>query len=154
MMFNRRMILGACASFMGMHLLGKGASIARAQERAVAAYDVDLEELVKAFPAEGGSPSLPTLLARFGGWMAGKPWRSIGAFDLTVEWSDAHFPGAEIHYDEFALFIRLPDGSAVGYWLAGRHLADAPIVLLGSEGDFATLAPNLEALLARIALGV
>ena len=40
-----------------------------------------------------------------------------------------------------------------GYWLAGRQFADAPIVLLGSEGDFTTLAPNLEALLARIALG-
>jgi hypothetical protein len=47
----------------------------------------------------------------------------------------------------------VPDGSSVGYWLADHDLAHAPIVLLGSEGNYATLAPNLETLLARIALG-
>jgi hypothetical protein len=49
--------------------------------------------------------------------------------------------------------MRLPDGSSVGYWLADRDLAHAPLVVLGSEGAFAALAPNLETLLARIALG-
>jgi len=97
--------------------------------------------------------TLPPLLRRFGGWMAGKPWRSLGAFDLSTEWSDSHFPYAEFLYDQFALFIRLPDGSSVGYWLADRPLAEAPIIILGSEGAFAALAPSLEALLARIALG-
>ena len=59
----------------------------------------------------------------------------------------------KFYYDQFALFIKLPDGSSVGYWLAARDLAQTPIVLLGSEGAYATLAPDLETLLARIALG-
>jgi hypothetical protein len=153
MMISRRKIMAACASFIGLHVLQRRAWAAEAQGRAAATYQVDLGELIKAFPSEAGSPALPTLLSRFGEWMAGKPWRSIGAFDLAVEWSDGHIRGGEFYYDQFALFIRLPDGSSVGYWLDGRDLAEAPIVLLGSEGDFVTLAADLEARLARIALG-
>jgi len=144
-------MLAAGASLVAMSVAGGRARAAEAQEQAV--YQVDLDELVKAFPGQVRPASLPPLLARFGGWLAGKPWRSVGAFDLTVEWSDAGFPGGELFYDRFALFIRLPDGSPAGYWLAGRDPAEAPIVLLGSEGDSVRLAPNLDTLLARIALG-
>jgi hypothetical protein len=154
-MLNRRRIMTACASLMAMRAVRKATwtTIAEAQEKKVTAYQVDLDELVKAFPNQADASSLPPLLRRFGGWMAGKPWRSIGAFDLAVRWSDLNLQGGEFYYDQFALFIKLPDGSSVGYWLAGGDLAQAPIVLLGSEGDYATLAPNLETLLARIALG-
>jgi hypothetical protein len=152
MMVSRRKIMTACASLIGTCVLRKREWTAKAEEKAPV-YKVDLSELVKAFPGQPGSAALPPLLRRFGEWMSGKPWRSIGAFDLSVQWSDNHFPGGEIFYDSFALFIRLPDGSSVGYWLADHDLAHAPIVLLGSEGEFATIAPNLETLLARIALG-
>jgi hypothetical protein len=153
MVLNRRKIIAVCASVMGIHAVRKAAWTADAQAKKKTAYQVDLDELVKAFPSQAGSASLPPLLRRFGEWMAGKPWRSIGAFDLAVRWSDLNVPGGEFYYDQFALFIKLPDGSSVGYWLAGRDLAQAPIVFLGSEGAYATLAPNLETLLARIALG-
>ena len=152
-MLNRRKIIAAGASsFLGGHVASVGTRAAQAQVRAVT-YRVDLDDLAKAFPRRAGSGSLPPLLRRFGEWMAGRPWQSIGAFDLAVRWSDLNFPGGEFYYDQFALFIKLPDGSSVGYWLAGRELAQAPIVLLGSEGTNVTIAPNLETLLARIALG-
>jgi len=150
-MVSRRKIVAACASLIGMCVFRKGAWAAEAGRTPV--YEVDLNELAKAFPGQPGAVSLPPLLRRFGEWMSGKPWRSIGAFDLDVRWSDDHFPGGEFYYDSFALFIKLPDGSSVGYWLAESDLAHAPIVVLGSEGEFATIAPNLETLLARIALG-
>jgi hypothetical protein len=151
MMVSRRKIVAACASLIGMCVFRKGAWAAEAGRTPV--YEVDLNELAKAFPGQPGAVSLPPLFRRFGEWMSGKPWRSIGAFDLDVRWSDDHFPGGEFYYDSFALFIKLPDGSSVGYWLAESDLAHAPIVVLGSEGEFATIAPNLETLLARIALG-
>ena len=116
-------------------------------------YEVDLDELRRAFPNRSGPASLPALLTRFGKWLGGKPWRSVGSFDLALQWSDSGFPGGERHYDEFALVIRLPDGSAAGYWLAGGDVADAPIVLFGSEGQHEVLAPDLATLIARIALG-
>lgn len=153
MRLNRREIIAACAALVGTRAVRRGVRAAETEKKPVETYQVDFDELVKAFPNGTDPSSLPPLLARLGEWMNGKPWRSIGAFDLALRWSDTHFPGAEFQYDQFALIIRLPDGSAVGYWLAGRDPAHAPIVLLGSEGDFATLAPDLETLLARIALG-
>lgn len=85
--------------------------------------------------------------------MADKPWRSVGMFDISPEWTDSHFAGAEHHYAQFALFIRLPDGSSAGYWLGSGVPGPPPIVVLGSEGQNTTLAPDLETLLARIAFG-
>jgi hypothetical protein len=124
-MLDRRTIIAAWACFMGMHVVRSATRTALARETAVPVYHVDLDELVKAFPRPADSSSLPPLLDRFGKWMAGKPWRSIGAFDLAVQWSDIHFAGGEFHYDQFALFMRMPDGSSVGYWLADRDLAHA-----------------------------
>ena len=152
-MFSRRDVLAACASIVGMRALGEASWAAKAQERAVAVYQVDIEELGQAFPGGSDMSRLPRLLVRFGEWLAGKPWRSVGGFDLDVRWSDLGFAGGEFFYDQFALFIKLADGSSVGYWLADRDLARAPIVVLGSEGDDALLAPDLETFLARIALG-
>jgi hypothetical protein len=151
-MLNRREFMATCASLAALPFPPGAIAAAKAQEKSVT-YQVNFDELAKAFPGSGGASALPPLLHHFGEWMRGKPWQSIGAFDLSPEWSDARFPAGELFYDKFALFIRLPTGSAVGYWLAGNDLSDAPIVLLGSEGEYQTLAPNLETLLARIALG-
>jgi hypothetical protein len=153
MKLSRRSIVTGLASFAALPLLGRDARTAQAAEQAMPIYRVDLNELVKAFPGQSARASLPPLLSHLGAWMAGKPWRSIGAFDLALQWSDTGFVGGELHYDDFALFIRLPDGSAAGYWLIGRDPADSPIVLLGSEGDHAMLAPDLATLIARIAVG-
>ena len=55
--------------------------------------------------------------------------------------------------NEFGLFMRLPDGSAVGTWYPDAgDAALAPVVLIGSEGQHEMLAPTLEAFLAKIAL--
>ncbi len=74
-------------------------------------------------------------------------------FDLAPGWPDYYFPGSEAFFDDFALFMQMPDGSSAGYWLYERNeIEDAPIVLLDSEGQFEDLAPNLECLLAGIVL--
>ncbi len=117
---------------------------------------VDLDELANAFPDRARSPedSIPPLLKTFGTWLNGEPWELVGAFDLSVKWSDYYFPGGEHFYDDFALFIRFPEGSAAGFWLPDQtEIKNAPIVLLDSEGQFETLAANLESVLAGIALG-
>ena len=150
-MFDRRRLMSWAAGAMATV-----PAAARAQQRAggrVQTYSVDLDGLAKAFPERALANGLPASRRRFGIWLHGKPWGAVGTFDLTTRWSDAYFPGAEARYDDFALFIRLPDGSSAGYWLAGGDPARAPIVLLGSEGERAVLAPDIETLIARIALG-
>src|SRR6516225_4403883 len=119
MPLSRRSIVAALAAVAGGSLLARRPPIAKAEEQAMPTYEVDLDELRRAFPNRSGPASLPALLTRFGKWLGGKPWRSVGSFDLALQWSDSGFPGGERHYDEFALVIRLPDGSAAGYWLAG-----------------------------------
>ena len=55
--------------------------------------------------------------------------------------------------DQFALFARLPEGSVVGAWYGiGGRAANAPIVVLGSEGQHEIIAASLEGLLAKIAM--
>jgi hypothetical protein len=50
---------------MGLHAVRNSTWTAQAQERTVATYQVDLNELVKAFPSQAGSSALLTLLSRF-----------------------------------------------------------------------------------------
>src|ERR1700735_738083 len=83
-MLNRRKLMAACAFFIGIPVVRNGACPTLAQESVVATYQVDLDELLKAFPNRAHSSSPPPLLARFGEWLSGKPWRSVGAFDLAV----------------------------------------------------------------------
>ncbi len=55
--------------------------------------------------------------------------------------------------NDLALFLHLPDGSAVGSWcLPAIGPEDAPIVVLASEGQREILASSLAGLLAKIAL--
>jgi hypothetical protein len=55
---------------------------------------------------------------------------------------------------DFALFLRLPEGSLVGAWYGGGvDVANPPIVVIGSEGQTEIVAASLDSLLARIALG-
>jgi hypothetical protein len=114
-------------------------------------YHVDLDSVRRAFPP---ATEAPALLVDFASWLAGRPWGSVGCFDLAGRFSDQApiVDGSPLRGD-FALFMRLPEGSVVGAWYrSGAGPADAPIVLLGSEGEHEILAASLESLLAKIAL--
>jgi hypothetical protein len=115
-------------------------------------YRIDLDSIRRAFPP---GTEAPPLLIDFARWLEGRPWGSVGCFDLVGQFSDNApiVDGSPLRRD-FALFMRLPEGSVVGAWLpfATQH-ASASIVVLGSEGQHKILAASLESLLARIALG-
>lgn len=112
-------------------------------------YPIDLDSIHGAFPPGIEAPSL---LVDFAGWLKGRPWGSVGCFSLQGQFAD-HAPivdGSPLR-DRFSLFMRLPDGSAVGGWYgAGLDRDNPPIVGLGSEGDYELLAPSLDGLLARL----
>jgi hypothetical protein len=114
-------------------------------------YHIDLDSVSRAFPP-GTEP--PPLLLDFAAWLTGRPWGSVGCFDLIGQFSDdAPILDGSLLRNDFALFLRLPEGSVVGTWYgAGPDAANAPIVVLGSEGQNEILAASLEGLLAKIAL--
>ncbi|MCK1653870.1 hypothetical protein IVA88_20845 [Bradyrhizobium sp. 149] len=112
-------------------------------------YPIDLDSIRGAFPPGIEAPSL---LIDFAGWLKGRPWGSVGCFSLQGQFSDQApiFDGSPLR-DRFSLFMRLPDGSAVGGWYgAGLDRDNPPIVGLGSEGDHELLAPSLDGLLAKL----
>lgn len=112
-------------------------------------YPIDLDSIRDAFPP---GIEAPPLLVDFAGWLNGRPWGSVGCFSLQGQFSDQApiFDGSPLR-DRFALFMRLPDGSAVGGWYgAGLDRDDPPMVGLGSEGDYELLAPSLDGLLAKL----
>jgi hypothetical protein len=113
-------------------------------------YHIDLDSIRRAFPP---GTEVPPLLLDFAGWLEGRPWGSVGCFDLRGQFADTApvFDSSPLR-DKFALFMRLPDGSAVGAWYgAGLDQSNPPIVGLGSEGDYAILAPSLDGLIGRLA---
>ncbi|MEY9346907.1 hypothetical protein ABIF65_003613 [Bradyrhizobium japonicum] len=112
-------------------------------------YPIDLDSIRGAFPPGIEAPSL---LVDFADWLNGRPWGSVGRFSLQGQFSDQApiFDGSPLR-DRFSLFMRLPDGSAVGGWYgAGLDRDNPPIVGLGSEGDYELLAPSLDGLLAKL----
>jgi hypothetical protein len=113
-------------------------------------YHIDLDSIRRAFPP-GTEP--PPLLLDFAAWLTGRPWGSVGRFELVGQFSDAApILDGSLLRNHFALFMRLPEGSVIGAWYgAGLDAANAPIVMLGSEGQNDILAASLEGLLARIA---
>lgn len=112
-------------------------------------YPIDLDSIRGAFPP---GIEAPPLLVDFAGWLEGRPWGSVGCFALQGQFAD-HAPivdGSPLR-DRFSLFMRLPDGSAVGGWYgAGLDRDNPPIVGLGSEGAYELLAPSLDGLLAKL----
>lgn len=114
-------------------------------------YHIDIDSIRRAFPP---GTEVPPLLLGFAGWLEGRPWGSVGCYGLMGQFSDGApiVDGSPLR-DKFALFMRLPEGSEVGAWYgAGPDQSDAPIVVLGSEGQYDVLAPSLRGLLAKIAL--
>ncbi|HEX8417363.1 MAG TPA: hypothetical protein VF641_07135, partial [Methylobacterium sp.] len=114
-------------------------------------YVVDWEQVRRAFPP-GLEP--PALLRGFGAWLGGRPWGSVGCFDLSGSLSEeAPIVDGSPLRREFGLFLHLPDGGKAGFWYRpGHDPRQAPIVGLGSDGEAAVLASSLEGFLARLAL--
>ncbi|UWU65589.1 hypothetical protein ACNJYD_19010 [Bradyrhizobium sp. DASA03005] len=112
-------------------------------------YPIDLDSIRGAFPP---GIEAPPLLVDFAAWLKGRPWGSVGCFSLQGQFSDSApiVDGSPLR-ERFSLFMRLPDGSAVGGWYgAGLDRDNPPIVGLGSEGDYELLAPSLDGLLAKL----
>ncbi|WP_407112120.1 hypothetical protein [Bradyrhizobium sp. LMG 9283] len=112
-------------------------------------YPIDLDSIRGAFPP---GIDAPPLLVDFAVWLEGRPWGSVGRFSLQGQFSDSApiVDGSPLR-DRFSLFMRLPDGSAVGGWYgAGLDRDNPPIVGLGSEGDYRLLAPSLDGLLTKL----
>lgn len=125
--------------------------IERATALSDSVYRIDTNSIRRAFPP-GIEPS--PLLLDFAAWLEGRPWGTVGCFDLLGNFAETApiVDGGPLR-DNFALFARLPEGSVVGAWNpVGCDMATAPIVVLGSEGQHQILAGSLEGLLAKIAL--
>src|SRR3954468_18237520 len=114
-------------------------------------YPIDLASLRRAFPP---GIEAPPLLLDFAGWLDGRPWGSVGCFSLVGDFPAlAPIVDGSPLRDQCALFARLPEGSVVGCWYGtGGRAANAPIVVLGSEGQHEIIAASLEGLLAKIAV--
>ena len=114
-------------------------------------YPIDIDSIRRAFPP---GTEVPPLLIDFAGWLKGRDWGNAGCYELVGDFSDnAPIVDGSPLRDQFALFARLPEGSVVGAWYgAGTSAANAPIVVLGSEGQYEIIAASLEGLLAKIAI--
>jgi hypothetical protein len=93
------------------------------------------EELNKAFPADVEVPPELTALARYqesvADFYSGQFELSANC-DAALSWFDGDVSAAA----HFVTFGQESDGSLIAFWCyAGRHLAKAPIVFLGSEGE-------------------
>jgi hypothetical protein len=114
-------------------------------------YHIDLDSVRRAFPLHTEAPAL---LLDFARWLEGRPWGTVGCFDLVGKFAEQApiVDGSPLRND-FALFCHLPEGSAVGMWCRQDcPIEAAPIVVLGSEGQHQIIAPSLAGLLAKIAL--
>jgi len=113
-------------------------------------YPVDIDSIRRAFP-----PGLeaPPLLIDFAGWLKDRSWGNVGCYSLVGDFSDnAPVVDGSPLRDKFALFARLPEGSVVGAWYgAGTSPDNAPIVVLGSEGEHEIIAASFAGLFAKIA---
>jgi hypothetical protein len=114
-------------------------------------YHIDVGSVRRAFPLH---IEAPRLLLDFATWLDGRPWGSVGCFDLVGQFSEqAPIVDGSLLRNDLALFLSLPEGSAVGAWCRpALGIEDAPIVVLGSEGQLEILASSLAGLLAKVAL--
>ena len=117
------------------------------------AIDVDLTSVIAHLPA---GAKLPATFEPFGAWLAKQTRGAVGWFDgiagepLPRELLPDETDLARAH-SGLAVFLALPDGSKLALWYYG---ADEPaVVLLGSEGELATVEVTFRAFLDRLARG-
>lgn len=101
-----------------------------------------------------GARKAPPLLNELGDWLRQQPYGSVGHFELVNEevpreWDPAN---AERLQKAARAFVHLPDGSMLAL-LTREAKQPAAVVLLGSEGETATVALSLEAFLGDLARG-
>jgi hypothetical protein len=106
--------------------------------------------VVRLDPAPDGH-QIPPLLADLAAWIGEQPHGSLGWFDaLAVEPIPTQWDpdtADRVNRAGFA-FLHLPDGSLLA--LLRHHLSAPPaVVLLGSEGETATIANSLEEFVLR-----
>lgn len=97
---------------------------------------------------------MPTVIRSVVDYVKNKPWMSLGATRLVGDRMDDFWieNGADL-WQDFGIFMRLPDGSRVAQWFQKRDAASVPpIVYIGSEGEMEILSSSLEAFLATWAL--
>jgi hypothetical protein len=114
------------------------------------AYRIDSDTTLKSsFPPDVKAPQL---LLDFAAWLRGRPWGSIGAFSLKGgEIIGALLPSGATEDENFAMFIRMPDGGLAGLWFReSRDPMQAAFVHMDSEGGYAILAPNFALFLHRV----
>jgi hypothetical protein len=106
-------------------------------------------DFAEAFP-EG--VAVHSLLAPFFSWLEGRAWGSVGYFFAMPGNADDLVP-AELSVDgDFAMVLRLSDGSLAGFWLAEtRNIDEAPFAVFSSDGELNLVAPNFPCFLDRLA---
>jgi hypothetical protein len=104
-------------------------------------YPVDLDTVRLHFPPHF---PVPPLLEAFAKWLAKRNAGTLGAVRFfSYRWDD-YFEEAGDFYHHFAMFLRTADGGMMGYWLPeGRPHPNPPVVMIGSEGQLATLGLTL-----------
>ncbi len=115
----------------------------------MSAYPIQaLKRLQTAMPED---VVLPDLFVEFTKWLKGKPFGSVGSFEVEGgDASDLFPPRADIA-DQFGMVLRMGDGGQAGFWLKDtRDANEAPFVLMSSEGQFIALAPNFAGFLNRL----
>jgi hypothetical protein len=97
----------------------------------------------------------PALLGSFFEWAATVPAGSLGYFRLQGDrLDDWWIEDGSRRATAFVSFLRVVDGSRVGWWRPnGESLDEAPIVLLGGEGEQRVIAGSLGGFLVEVAMG-
>ncbi len=92
---------------------------------------------------------LPQLIADVAELLKPEEHGSFGYFEMRGERFDDY--GVEYGGDlceQFGFFLILPEGSKIGLWFHDGAVRGAePVVVIGSEGDLQSLAPNLKSFL-------
>jgi hypothetical protein len=96
---------------------------------------------------------VPQLLEAFCDWTATRRNGSLGYFELAGDRLDDYYvEDGSRRASAFVGFLRTADGSRVGWWRpGGEALDDAPIVVLGGEGQLAAVSRTLEGFLLKLA---
>lgn len=90
---------------------------------------------------------MPKLLTNFEQWVGKFEYGALGYFEFAADKLDDYWieNGGQLA-DQFAIFLRLGNGSMIGFWRP-EHFSDddiLPVVLLGSEGEIEVLGESLE----------
>lgn len=101
---------------------------------------------------------VPERLLAFADWVKKVPRGALGWFNaiasepLDVTYTDNEEATKALR-KSLGIFLSLPDGSRLALWNHGKAKAPPAVVLLGSEGELATLAPDLDTFLLAWAKG-